>query len=680
MCLPPSSPQTLAVLDDLLPSDHKLVTWETAFLSPYSPGPRPYCPHRRTGRWQVDTGRLHGGLEQTTPSQCDWRQLSLLARHCQYRRPSCKYKDSVELKQLCRLRNTLTDPNQRASMPRHILATRRAERARWLHDLHAAASAGDASAIAFLKAKHKPKTTWNHLIGHSGSQPSAIQNVKDHFQQLFAKTSLTDRSTACASHLAMLQAHMATTSPQPISSEEVIQALTKLKMTKTSGSTGMSNEFLLALGHTDDGELLLRRLLNTMLVQGDIHPDLLIGIACLIPKSASPTLATQIRPIVLLEAAQKLYASILMQRLAPHWPPLTAQLGAVPGGQPVEALFAAQHMMAIARVTGKEPIFIKLDIKGAFDNLSHASVASFLATLPAAACHEAMQLMTLLLEQKLRFSFLNEHWDIHCTNGTPQGGSHSAGLFARTLDHAIGGLLSSREADGYTPAFPPLWLLLFVDDILLCFSDWAEAIRLLPTFLACLSKQGLEVNFSKSCLIASHVMLSRTPQQDMELLKMFPWVQHTQYLRKSFGYNLDTDAMHQQAIQLIFGAWGKLKPILKKSHWTYPSTTIKLLDQYVGPAFPWLSPTLYPYQLFRRKLRVTPATLLIEALNLFIPSMIEDEAHQILRFRRHQREAGRTSFFDDIGLSLGTFADRTSTAGIQHGSCYTMSKNNTKAS
>ena len=195
-----------------------------------------------------------------------------------------------------------------------------------------------------------------------------------------------------------------------------------------------------------------------------------------------------------------------MQRLAPHWPPLTAQLGAVPGGQPVEALFAAQHMMAIARVTGKEPIFIRLDIKGAFDNLSHASVASFLATLPAAACHEAMQLMTLLLEQKLRFSFLNEHWDIHCTNGTPQGGSHSAGLFARTLDHAIGGLLSSWEADGYTPAFPPLWLLLFVDDILLCFSDWAEAIRLLPTFLACLSKQGLEVNFSKSCLIASHAL------------------------------------------------------------------------------------------------------------------------------------------------------------------------------
>ena len=324
-----------------------------------------------------------------------------------------------------------------------------------------------------------------------------------------------------------------------------------------------------------------------------------------------------------------------MQRLAPHWPPLTAQLGAVPGGQPVEALFAAQHMMAIARVTGKEPIFIKLDIKGAFDNLSHASVASFLATLPAAACHEAMQLMTLLLEQKLRFSFLNERWDIHCTNGTPQGGSHSAGLFARTLDHAIGGLLNSWEADGYTPAFPPLWLLLFVDDILLCFSDWAEAIRLLPTFLACLSKQGLEVNFSKSCLIASHAMLSRPPQQDMELLKMFPWVQHTQYLRKSFGYNLDTDAMHQQAIQLIFGAWGKLKPILKKSHWTYPSTTIKLLDQYVGSAFLWLSPTLYPYRLFRRKLRVTQATLLIEALNLFIPSMTEDETHQILRFRRH---------------------------------------------
>ena len=115
----------------------------------------------------------------------------------------------------------------------------------------------------------------------------------------------------------------------------------------------MSNEFLVALSQTDEGLALLLRLLNTMFLQGLLHPDLLLGIACLIPKATDVTMASQIRPILLLEVMQKVYASILMRRLAQHWPPLTAQLGAVPGGQPIEALFAAQHMVTLANVTDK---------------------------------------------------------------------------------------------------------------------------------------------------------------------------------------------------------------------------------------------------------------------------------------------------------------------------------------
>ena len=124
-------------------------------------------------------------------------------------------------------------------------------------------------------------------------------------------------------------------------------------------------------------------------------------------------MASQLRPILLLEVLQKLYAGILMQRLAPHWPPLNCQLGAVSGGQPIEALVAAQHMVALSTVTNKTPLFVKLDIKGAFDNLRHASVAAFLARLPETTCHEAMSLLNLLLEQKIQISFLNAQWDGH---------------------------------------------------------------------------------------------------------------------------------------------------------------------------------------------------------------------------------------------------------------------------
>ena len=68
---------------------------------------------------------------------------------------------------------------------------------------------------------------------------------------------------------------------------------------------------------------------------------------------------------------------------------------------------------------------------------SSTSVAAFLATLPHHASFEAHRLMELLLEQRFLFNFLQAEWTVHTSNGTPQGGSHSAGLFARRLDHKI---------------------------------------------------------------------------------------------------------------------------------------------------------------------------------------------------------------------------------------------------
>jgi hypothetical protein len=47
----------------------------------------------------------------------------------------------------------------------------------------------------------------------------------------------------------------------------------------------------------------------------------------LLPKTPGATAASQIRPILLLEVLQKLFASILMRRIHSHWPPLHVQVG-----------------------------------------------------------------------------------------------------------------------------------------------------------------------------------------------------------------------------------------------------------------------------------------------------------------------------------------------------------------
>ena len=250
------------------------------------------------------------------------KRLRRLAGQCQYRLPGRKFRDPPELKQLCRLRNRT--PDHSASLSRHIITTRRAERHQWLSDLYVAASSGDSSAIAFLKQRRKPTSTWSHLITHYGSQPAATHHVQEHFHQLFANTPLHTRATDCAPHLQTIEAHMANIEPHPIQADEVHQAVAQLKPGKTSGDSGMSNEFLLAFSRAEAGLTLLLHMLNTMFVDEQLHPELLLASACLIPKSANITLASQIRQILLLEVLQKFYASILMRRLAPHWPPLTA--------------------------------------------------------------------------------------------------------------------------------------------------------------------------------------------------------------------------------------------------------------------------------------------------------------------------------------------------------------------
>lgn len=467
------------------------------------------------------------------------------------------------------------------------------ERAQWVADLQGAASSGDSSAIAFLKLKSKRHAEWSALVEASGGQHQAAHTVQQHFKNVLAHTPLHARDDECKPFLQKLHDDMQQCQPQLITASELCMAVAKLKPGKSSGARGMSNELVRSLSQHPAGAEQLLHLLNNMLVTGSVPQALNLGIACLIPKCVKPIQANQIRPIMLLEVLQKLYAGILMQRLRPHWPPLHAQIGAVPGGQPVEALFAAHSMLELAAVSDEpEPLFLKLDIRGAFDNLRHASVAAYLATLPKHAAYEAERLMRLLLHQTFMFSFFHEEWQLQISNGTPQGGSHSAGLFARTLDHAIARAVHQWEEAGHTPKFPPLWLLLYVDDILLCFKNWGQATCLLPSFLEALNDIGLQINYAKSCVVASPWLLARAPpQHQLGPLQHFQFTHETQYLRQPFGFGVSIETLCQHALKLAHSAWGQLKPILKKCHWTQPWSTLKLVDQYVGVPFFGLHPS-----------------------------------------------------------------------------------------
>ena len=259
-----------------------------------------------------------------------------------------------------------------------------------------------------------------------------------------------------------------------------------------------------------------------------------------------------------------------------------------------------------------------------------------MASLPPSAAWEAKRLLQLLLSQTLDFQFLQEEWQLRSTAGTPQGGSHSAGLFARTLDYFLANLVTKWERLGYRAPFDPLWLLLYVDDIMLCFKNWRQACALMPSFLDMLNSIGMKVNFSKSCVIVDAVLLRAAATEcTSPLLREFQWSETTSYLNRPFGYQVSVETLCQQVAQKVHAAWGSLRGILGRRWWTNPSQTDTLLTKHVGSVFLWLSPVLYPYSAVLNSIQTLQTTVFADALGLFIPDLSYDTAVQLVRLRRH---------------------------------------------
>ena len=204
----------------------------------------------------------------------------------------------------------------------------------WALDLQNAAAMGDDASIAFLKARRRKVSNGNTLVDTCGSREAAACAVRTHFTQVFSATPAKQHDQDCSQFLGTLSAHMAASTPLPIA--ELDTALLKLCRGKTSGASGMSNEFQLAAAQQAEGEQLLLQALNDMFLQGNFHPDLARGVACLIRKVPQAKTANDIRRILLLEVSHKVFCTILMTRLQPLWCPLFAQLGAVPGGRPLK--------------------------------------------------------------------------------------------------------------------------------------------------------------------------------------------------------------------------------------------------------------------------------------------------------------------------------------------------------
>lgn len=207
----------------------------------------------------------------------------------------------------------------------------------WRRNLLTRAASGDWAARRMLcrKSAASMLSRAKPLVDKCGSPQQAAAHVQDHFAARFENLG--------ASAFVSFQ-ELPDTEP-PFSEQEVLQAVSQLKLGKTTGMSKVSVELLRGLVSVSFGLYVLTLMLNTLLhCPTSSNLALGFGWVILLPKSAWIDHASGFRPIVCGEVLAKLAARLATLRVTNLWPVPDCCFGCVRGSGLCEALYIVKHV------------------------------------------------------------------------------------------------------------------------------------------------------------------------------------------------------------------------------------------------------------------------------------------------------------------------------------------------
>ena len=571
-----------------------------------------------------------------------WESLKQVQAVATYPTPSQKFRDSQSLKDLCRQRRECHDAARRLELTRLVLARRRAEKLAWLQELEKAAADGHAQSIRYLRNRTRQHSDMSGLVrAKGGDVDAAARCVKEHFRELFSPQIPAEQEVSVESIFRDLQLATGEFAIKYFSEEEIAAGLSKGKMGKSTGLSGISYELLVAMWSMPDGRLILREFLNSLLESSNHPTEIHCSFVTLVPKLAEVVTPAQIRPINLVEASTKLFCTLLVRRLVGCWPVAPCQFGGLPGGQVADALASAHWQTYCESIADKSRVWVNADIQAAFDSIHHASVARFVCdhTNPELA-REALQLLRVICRPSLRFVYQGEEWHIDQTRGIQQGHTFSSILFSYLIGHVVQEQFTQWESEGESSFFGQ-WGWLFVDDLILHFDDWTVAKRLLPRIQQALHAIGLQFNPAKTQVFARPEMLARGRREvpDDHVLHQYTWTSETAYLRKPLRHTsvgeTSWDLWLPFVQRSVHHGVVQMAPVLKGLTWAQPALALHLLNRYVGSKWLWATPVLVPTASGIKKVNTLQATALQSFMHLFIPEDAgRDQAMVLHRLRK----------------------------------------------
>ena len=312
---------------------------------------------------------------------------------------------------------------------------RHLEKTTWLQSLHQRSQQGDHQTIKYLRQRFAAtKGDIGDFVKREGGLDHAAATLKQHYETLFSPEIPQEHRTAILQAEATFQARSEEKPSSAFTQHEIDLAMQRLKLNKTSGPSGISNEYLLSLWQCNEGRCMLVDFLNGLLCSDELPRELHRAQVVLIPKLACISKPGDYRPTYLIESLHKVFSWLLVNRLSSSWETPSMQMAGVRGRQVCDALLSAQYRVLRDSKEQQYDLYLSCDVQSAFDSLNHETIAHFL--LRHCPCHqgrEALQMLRLLVSPELCFYWRGHCWQTEQSSGVQQGGSHSAAIFAYIL-------------------------------------------------------------------------------------------------------------------------------------------------------------------------------------------------------------------------------------------------------
>ncbi|CAE7227014.1 pol [Symbiodinium microadriaticum] len=452
---------------DALPSDHSPV-----FAVLHTPLPlvtRSQRPITKCGRWLVDGLVLQAYAEEGKPFEPE-EFKNLCASHAR-RLPSLRYRDSQELKATIALRRQETDTQVKAALLQRIRHERAVAKNEHRIRILEEARGGDRRAISYLRKSAAHASFEVSYIQQRGGELAASQELQAFYEAKY--TSFLPAPTEDSINT-MIATHQFV-QPRRFTQDELEAAIERCKARTSAGMDGVCYEAIKAY-HRGDVEGRLLEFFNGLLFRKVPVPD---------------------------DWKRAKVVLLLMLRISEQCPPFqSGQLGCRKGTQTVDGVLAAQTVIGVLRKKhGVEAHAAKLDIRAAFDSLSHSALVQYI--MACKPCPEACHLWDLCSANTLHMSLGAASWEVNVHQGILQGSSYSADVFARVIDYHLRGL-----HERWNSKFPK-WddgvglphFLLYADDLLVFAMSPAELQSKLHDITDSLQAIGLFINAGKCSVL-----------------------------------------------------------------------------------------------------------------------------------------------------------------------------------